>query len=1225
MIGSSRSIYRRLGLLLVASVMVFWACQLTQDGPTTHLLSFTKQYDDLSVYDSVVIIVKDRDGNFMDTVYQGKVDQHAEIERLPVDKWDGGEILIEITGFNAGQPVYKIEKKFDGNTNHTDTTRTLFVPGTKLTSLVQEISIIAGDSQTVPVISITPTNLFNKSLIWASSNDQVLQVSGNYLKALQPGIVMVTVSLKVDPAVRLIVNVTVVVNTKIPEGITIAPDTLFVAAGGATGHVAVKATPSSSSNLVVWHIEDTTIALISADGTVRGIKQGMTILHATSKEKSSVASTAFIVVLDPVPVTSVRFFKDSIDLYLHGAAESLIVEVLPSKANQEVEYSISDSSKISLQNGRIVGLSEGVAQVFAKSKESITKKAALKVRVLAIQNVDSVRILPRTLKLYTGGVSQNVSAKVFPLASAQKVQWSSSNPAIAAVDADGKVNPVLPGLTRIVAVCLSDSSKKDSVDVIVKRDSPIMTVGQDTVISLGQAVTFLPVVAPQEFGAVVKFKWDLDGNSIWDDSSETVKEESYVFNLEKIYSVRFYVRDTEGNETIVTKRVSAVKGSVVNIVSPANNSYSRVAKISVVWKVNNVVQDSLTTETLAVGLNTVKRTYRDIAGSSVSASSLVTLDSLAPNKPVLSGPAYVASTQPTWTWVSGGSGGNGKYRIALDVENFGSSVEGTDTLFKPGTPISEGSHTLFVQERDAAGNWSASGSKAIIVDVTPPAAVTFIGTDGAYTDLQKPTWTWTASPTNGGTGVYVLKLDAGTEFELTTATYTPASVLADNQTPTLTVREKDQVAGVLGAAKSFSYRIKVNPAAAPKVVSASGKPTSAVTNNPKFTWTSGGGGNGIYRVRLNAETAYQTHPQPGGSQTEWSLASGATDGAYTIRVSEQDSMGRWGAEGIFAIQLDRTGPVVTNIVVKGTLGQYALREGYITNASSFTIFYKSDGVDRQSVCNLPADSASNTCLIVEADSLGNKTTVTRNVWRRSGVIFIKSGGTGSGSSWEEASGDLAGVVGDAGNAGREIWIASGSYSQGLLPNSKLTILGGFDASTFPTSISGRNKANTYVAGGLFDFNSGGSVDGLVFTEGVWVRITSLSIIDCRLELHGYIKVIDGGSIISTNLIASGVSVFNDGNYGSGHLIFVNGISTASFDGGSIVNNIPLPDLNIIHIEGTAEFKGAMNIYGNKSATVPYQMYLGSSAKLTVDTRVNFNCNDIWKETGSSGSCKGNPF
>ena len=76
----------------------------------------------------------------------------------------------------------------------------------------------------------------------------------------------------------------------------------------------------------------------------------------------------------------------------------------------------------------------------------------------------------------------------------------------------GKVNPVLPGLTRIVAACLSDSSKKDSIDVSVKRDSPLMNVGQDTVISLGQAVTFLPVVAPQEFGAVVKFKWDLDGN-----------------------------------------------------------------------------------------------------------------------------------------------------------------------------------------------------------------------------------------------------------------------------------------------------------------------------------------------------------------------------------------------------------------------------------------------------------------------------------------------------------------------------------------------------------------------------------------------------------------------------------------------------------------------------------------------------------------------------------------
>jgi len=47
----------------------------------------------------------------------------------------------------------------------------------------------------------------------------------------------------------------------------------------------------------------------------------------------------------------------------------------------------------------------------------------------------------------------------------------------------------------------------------------------------------------------------------------------------------------------------------------------------------------------------------------------------------------------------------------------------TTTFSSDYTPVSdlpEGAHTLYVQERDAAGNWSSSGSFTIIIDTTPP-------------------------------------------------------------------------------------------------------------------------------------------------------------------------------------------------------------------------------------------------------------------------------------------------------------------------------------------------------------------------------------------------------------------------------------------------------------------------------------------------------------------------
>ena len=63
--------------------------------------------------------------------------------------------------------------------------------------------------------------------------------------------------------------------------------------------------------------------------------------------------------------------------------------------------------------------------------------------------------------------------------------------------------------------------------------------------------------------------------------------------------------------------------------------------------------------------------------------------------------------------------------MKLDDPNLGSgATQTTGTTFTPGSALSEGLHTLYVQERDSAGNWSSSGSHAIVIDTTPPAAPT---------------------------------------------------------------------------------------------------------------------------------------------------------------------------------------------------------------------------------------------------------------------------------------------------------------------------------------------------------------------------------------------------------------------------------------------------------------------------------------------------------------------
>jgi hypothetical protein len=127
----------------------------------------------------------------------------------------------------------------------------------------------------------------------------------------------------------------------------------------------------------------------------------------------------------------------------------------------------------------------------------------------------------------------------------------------------------------------------------------------------------------------------------------------------------------------------------------------------------------------------------DLAGNTSAATSnfTVTGDTTAPTAPSVSGTTPTTDTTPTWSWSPGG-GGNGTYRYKLDSSDLTSgATTTTSTSYAPVSAISEGSRTLYVQERDPAGNWSSSGSRAIVIDTTAP--------------------TFTFYPDNGTTGVSV--------------------------------------------------------------------------------------------------------------------------------------------------------------------------------------------------------------------------------------------------------------------------------------------------------------------------------------------------------------------------------------------------------------------------------------------------------------------------------------
>mgnify|MGYP005850720211 FL=1 len=154
------------------------------------------------------------------------------------------------------------------------------------------------------------------------------------------------------------------------------------------------------------------------------------------------------------------------------------------------------------------------------------------------------------------------------------------------------------------------------------------------------------------------------------------------------------------------------------------------------------------------GTNTVYVQFWDNGSEFTSIISPINdsiiVDSVAPNAPTVSGTTPTTALKPTWTWTSGGGGGNGTYRYQLDG-TAGAWTTTSSTSYTPGSNLALGSHTLYVQERDTAGNWSGSGSKVIAVAPIPPTGVS--ATDD--TSTSQVTVSWTAS--SGAVSYYVYR------------------------------------------------------------------------------------------------------------------------------------------------------------------------------------------------------------------------------------------------------------------------------------------------------------------------------------------------------------------------------------------------------------------------------------------------------------------------------------
>ena len=115
-------------------------------------------------------------------------------------------------------------------------------------------------------------------------------------------------------------------------------------------------------------------------------------------------------------------------------------------------------------------------------------------------------------------------------------------------------------------------------------------------------------------------------------------------------------------------------------------------------------------------------------------------DTDPPAAPTVTGETPTNDRTPTWNWNV--TAETVEFRID-DPDSTPNDWVSVDmaTSWTSSTLLDEGDHTLYVQGRDALGNWSDSGSRTVEVDTTPPLAPDVTSPETPTYD-SRPTWSW---------------------------------------------------------------------------------------------------------------------------------------------------------------------------------------------------------------------------------------------------------------------------------------------------------------------------------------------------------------------------------------------------------------------------------------------------------------------------------------------------
>lgn len=336
--------------------------------------------------------------------------------------------------------------------------------------------LFVGNTQQL-IATILPLNASRRSNSWSSSDETVARVDANGLvTALSEGIAKITVSSEegsftdsCEIKVLAVVPISGVSMENCPEAqVELGNDY----------QLAANVSPSNATNQqVIWSTYDASVAIVNSDGMVSGILEGSVIISATAP--GGLSDQCVINIYKPFVAVSGVTIEGCTGTELEkGTTLQLLAQIDPSDAtDQSVSWNSSDNSvAIVDENGLFTAISAGNVTVVVTSNDgNFTDECDINVTPVAVFSVEVYNCPATALNV---GDDHPLGTTIAPDDAGDKtISWTSSDTAVAQVDAGGVITAMSVGNSTITATTNDGNYTDDCVVVVI--DTAINKVSSD--------------------------------------------------------------------------------------------------------------------------------------------------------------------------------------------------------------------------------------------------------------------------------------------------------------------------------------------------------------------------------------------------------------------------------------------------------------------------------------------------------------------------------------------------------------------------------------------------------------------------------------------------------------------------------------------------------------------------------------------------------------------------